>query len=45
MADRLAMKNWWFNSTNVLEREGYDSVTIRAVDVSRASGLMATIEE
>jgi putative ABC transport system permease protein len=39
VADRLAMKNWWFNSTNVLEREGYDSVTIRAVDVSRASEL------
>ena len=39
VADRLAMKNWWFNSTNVLEREGYDSVTIRAADVSRASEL------
>ncbi|HEX7617795.1 MAG TPA: ABC transporter permease, partial [Verrucomicrobiae bacterium] len=30
IADRIAMKNWWFNSTNVLEREGYDSVAIRA---------------
>ena len=44
VADRLAMKNWWFNSTNVLEREGYDSVTIRAVDVSRASGLMQQLK-
>jgi putative ABC transport system permease protein len=39
VADRVAMKNWWFNSTNVLEREGYDSVTIRAADVSQASAL------
>ncbi len=39
VADRIAMKNWWFNSTNILEREGYDSVTIRAADVSQASAL------
>jgi putative ABC transport system permease protein len=39
VADRIAMKNWWFNSTNVLEREGYDSVTIRAADVSHANTL------
>ena len=39
VADRIAMKNWWFNSTNVLEREGYDLVTIRGADVSRASTL------
>jgi putative ABC transport system permease protein len=30
------MKNWWFNSTNTLEREGYDSVAIRAKDVTQA---------
>ena len=39
LADRLAMKNWWFNSTNILERDGYDSVTLRAADVSRANTL------
>ena len=33
------MKNWWFNSTNILARDGYDSVTIRAADVSRATAL------
>lgn len=37
VTDRIAMKNWWFNSTNILEREGYDSVTIRAADVSYAN--------
>jgi putative ABC transport system permease protein len=36
-ADRIAMKNWWFNATNILEREGYDSVTIRAADVTSAN--------
>ncbi|HUZ06542.1 MAG TPA: ABC transporter permease, partial [Candidatus Paceibacterota bacterium] len=24
LADRIAMKNWWFNATNILETEGYD---------------------
>ena len=39
VADRIAMKNWWFNSTNILDREGYDSVSIVAVDVHRADDL------
>jgi len=43
--DRIAMKNWWFNSTNILEREGYDSVTIRAADVSRANELSVQLRK
>jgi putative ABC transport system permease protein len=43
LTDRIAMKNWWFNATNILEREGYDSVTIRAEDVSRANTLSAQL--
>jgi len=43
IADRIAMKNWWFNSTNTLEHEGYDSVTIRAADVTRATTLTAQL--
>ena len=39
LADRIAMKGWWFNSTNILDRDGYDSVTIRANDVMRANTL------
>jgi putative ABC transport system permease protein len=42
--DRLAMKNWWFNSTDILEREGYDSVTLRAADVSRANTLSVQLQ-
>lgn len=39
ISDRIAMKNWWFNSTNMLEREGYDSISIRATDVTHAVSL------
>jgi putative ABC transport system permease protein len=39
-ADCLAMKSWWFNTTNLLEREGYDSVVVRATDVTRARALI-----
>jgi putative ABC transport system permease protein len=45
VTDRIAMKNWWFNSTNVLEKEGYDSVTIRAADVSRANTVSIQLRE
>ena len=43
LADRIAMKGWWFNTNNILEHDGYDSVTIRAVDVSRANDLSAQL--
>jgi len=43
--DRIAMKNWWFNSTNILERDGYDSVTIRAADVARANELSVQLRK
>lgn len=45
IADCIAMKNWWFNSTNLLEREGYDSVTIRSTDVTHAVALTAQIRK
>jgi putative ABC transport system permease protein len=45
IVDRIAMKNWWFNSTNLLERDGYDSVTIRSADVSHASALTAQLKK
>jgi putative ABC transport system permease protein len=44
IADRIAMKNWWFNSTNALEREGYDFVTIRSMDVTQATALTAQLK-
>ena len=45
VADRIAMKGWWFNSTNTLESEGYNYVTIRSADVSRATELSVQIQQ
>ena len=38
--DRIKMKEWWFNEPNLLKTDGYDSVTLRATDVSVARGLV-----
>jgi putative ABC transport system permease protein len=43
IADRIAMKNWWFNSTNEVQREGYDSAVIRSTDVIHAVALTAQL--
>jgi putative ABC transport system permease protein len=37
------MKNWWFNSTNTLETDGYNSATIRAADVHLADSISAQL--
>jgi putative ABC transport system permease protein len=42
--DRVAMKNWWFNTNSILERDGYDSVTIRTADVTQANKLSAQLQ-
>ena len=34
--DRLAMKSWWNDEPDPLKTDGYDSVTLRAADVSQA---------
>lgn len=36
-ADSIAMKSWWFNEPNLIKTEGYDSATVRAVDVAASS--------
>lgn len=45
LTDRIAMKNWWFNSTNILDRDGYDSVTIRTADVPQANKVSAELRK
>jgi putative ABC transport system permease protein len=42
--DRVAMKNWWFNTNSILERDGYDSGTIRTADVTQANKLSAQLQ-
>ena len=41
--DRLAIKSWWFNAPNILKTQGYDSVNLRAVDVSAAKILVTRL--
>ena len=43
--DCLAMRSWWFNSTNLLQEQGYDSVDIRATDVTRAKALIPRLRQ
>ncbi|RYG65884.1 ABC transporter permease, partial [bacterium] len=35
-ADRLAIKGWWFNEPDQLKTQGYNSVALRATDVSQS---------
>jgi putative ABC transport system permease protein len=44
-ADRIAMKSWWFNQPRVLERDGYDWVTLRTNDVSVAAKLVPRLQK
>ena len=41
--DRLLMKEWWFNEKDLLKADGYDSVTLRAADVSGARAVVARV--
>ena len=45
VGDRLAMKEWWFNEPDLLKTDGYDSVTLRAADVSQARALVARVRK
>ncbi|HEX8833631.1 MAG TPA: FtsX-like permease family protein, partial [Abditibacteriaceae bacterium] len=43
--DRLRIKGWWFNDRELLQKEGYDSVTLRASDVTGAKALVAKLRK
>ncbi len=43
--DRLAMKSWWFNEPDPLQSAGYDSVTLRADNVSEAKVLVGRLRK
>ena len=44
-ADRLAMKAWWNNEADSLQADGYDSVTLRADDVTGAKAIVERIRK
>lgn len=43
--DRLAIKSWWFNSPNIVQTQGFDSVNLRATDVSAAKTLVTRLRK
>lgn len=43
LADRIAMKSWWFNKPQLLATDGYDTVILRATDVSAARELVSQL--
>ena len=44
LADRVAMKSWWFNQPDLLATEGYDTVIVRGADTTAANALADQIE-
>jgi putative ABC transport system permease protein len=44
-ADRIAIKNWWYNEKDSLQKDGYDSVTLRAADVNGAKLLVVKLRK
>jgi len=44
-ADRIDIKGWWFNEPDLLQKEGYDSVTVRSQDVIGARKLVSRLRK
>lgn len=44
VADRIAMKSWWFNKPDILKTDGYDLVTVRGTDLNAARLLVTEIK-
>jgi ABC-type lipoprotein export system ATPase subunit/ABC-type lipoprotein release transport system permease subunit len=45
LQEREAMKAWWFDDPDYLERNGYDQLTVRAADLAAVPAVTAAIEE
>jgi len=45
LAERAAMKAWWFGQPDIVASEGYDALTVRAVDLATVPALIEFIEE
>ncbi len=43
LADRAAIKSWWYNRPDLLATDGYDMAIVRAVDVNAARELVAQV--
>jgi putative ABC transport system permease protein len=45
VADAAALKAWWYNAPDLLERDGYDSLTVKAVSLNDALQIVELLEE
>ncbi|MEM7116425.1 MAG: ATP-binding cassette domain-containing protein [Chloroflexota bacterium] len=45
IAERAAIKAWWFNQPDILESEGYDALIVRADGLSDVPALIERIED
>ena len=45
LAEREAMKAWWFGQPDLVAAEGYDSLIVRAADLADVPNLIESIEE
>lgn len=45
LAERAAMKAWWFGQPDILETEGYDMLTVRATELSQVPILIDQIRD
>jgi ABC-type lipoprotein release transport system permease subunit len=43
--DALALKSWWYNDPDLLQRQGYDSLTIMAASLNDATEIVGLLEE
>ena len=42
---RAEIKAWWFDEPDILETEGYDSLTVRATDLNLTTAVVTELEE
>lgn len=45
LADALALKAWWYNDPDILEHEGYDTLTIKAASLNDATQILGQLQE
>jgi putative ABC transport system permease protein len=44
LAEREAIKAWWFGQPDILQSEGYDMITVRAANLNQVGQIAANIE-
>jgi putative ABC transport system permease protein len=44
LEDSLALKGWWYNDPDILEHEGYDTLTIKAASLNDATQILEQLQ-